>query len=399
MSIVYVHSESFPSDSAGTFFALNTAASIAQVTGECSLLVPNANKLEAALFMDEHPVSKAEGLNLELLYGLDKKQGKFRFSWRGIFYRNVFGRLRALAAEGRARAVVTRDLRLAEDYIGQKGLPPLIFEAHNFYGDIEGKWPEGLLVEKAKIERERKLSGIEKKVVHAAAGVVFVTSAMKQVFADFYGYDGPSTVAPSGHSIPDELPAPDPASRTVAYVGQLHEHKGVGRLMEAVARLPEDVRLLVIGGNAYLEETKARAEALGIGDRTIFTGFVPPGQIPGLLSTAAVGVVPLVDCFYNRYLTSPMKAFDYIASGLPIVAPRLETLTDIFVEGQGAVLYEPDDVGDMADKILSLLEDRVLYEKMVLALPDLLARYSWEERAEKIVELIGRVAAGPAVAL
>ena len=41
----------------------------------------------------------------------------------------------------------------------------------------------------------------------------------------------------------------------------------IGLLLEAMARLPQDVRLLVIGGNAYLDETRRRAAALGLGDR------------------------------------------------------------------------------------------------------------------------------------
>ena len=399
MSIVYVHSETFPSDSAGTVFAINTAAAIAEITGGCTLLVPSGDKDAAAEFIEENPVCRTEGLSLETLYGLDRKKGKFRFSWRGIFYRNVYGRIRQLAEQGLADVVVSRDLRMAEEYVTMKDMPPLLFEAHNFYGDIEGKWPAGLMVEQSKIERERKLSKIEQKLIKKCGGVIFLTTAMKKVFAEFYGYDGPATVAPSGQRVPDELPAPDPESRTIAYVGQLHEHKGVGFLMEAMTRLPDDLRLLVIGGNAYLEETKKKAADLGLADRVVFTGFVSPGEIPALLQSAAVGVVPLRDCFYNRYLTSPMKAFDYIAAGLPIVAPRMETLTDIFVEGQGAVLYEPDDLADLASKITSLLEDRVLYEQMLFALPELLAKFSWQERAEKIVALADRVAGSKTAAL
>lgn len=391
MSIVYVHSETFPSDSAGTVFSLNTAAAIAELTGSCHLLVPSGDKTRIKEFIQKNPVCNTEGLHLEPLYGLDRRQGKIRFSWRGIFYRNVFGKLKSLAKQEKVEAVVTRDLRLAETYVTTKDLPPLVYEAHNFYGDIEGKWPEGLLVEKSKIERERKLGGIERKVINGSSGIVFLTNAMQKIFKAHYQYLGPGTVAPSGQAISDQLPAPDRERKTVAYVGQLHEHKGVGFLLEAMARLPKDFKLLVIGGDAYLEETKAKAAQLGLAERATFTGFVSPSLIPGLLAEASVGVVPLLDCFYNRYLTSPMKAFDYIAAGLPIVAPRLETLTDVFIEGQGAILYQPDDVQDLADKILSLLTDEELYVQTILALPELLAQHSWSARAEKIVSLCERI--------
>jgi glycosyltransferase involved in cell wall biosynthesis len=391
MVIVYVHSETFPSDSAGTVFAMNTAAAIAGLAGECFLLVPTGDKAAIPRFIEEHPVLTTDGLRLETLYGLDRRAGKIRFSWRGIFYRNVIGRLRTLVKEGAAPVVVTRDMRFAEEYFALPDMPPLVYEAHNFYGDIEGKWPEGLLVEKSKIERERKLAEIEKRIVGRCAGIVFLTDAMRSVFADFYGYRGPGAVAPSGHWIPDELPAPDREARTVAYVGPLHEHKGVGLLLEAMTKLPRDVRLLVIGGDTYLDETRRRAADLGLADRATFTGSVPPAEVSGRLAAASVGVVPLRDCFYNRYLTSPMEAFDYIAAGLPIVAPRLETLTDVFVEGKGAVLYEPDNVADLAGKIAALLDDPGLYERTVLALPELLARYTWTARAEKITALADRI--------
>jgi len=391
MRAAYIHSELFPSDSAGTVFVLNTCIGMAQAGIRTHLIVPQSSKAKTQEFLRNHPASSVPGLRITDIKGLDRRKGLFRFSWRGLFYRNAYEYLVELNSATPIDVVISRDLRFLDFYLSRSRRLPAVYEAHNFYADVEGKWPDPELVEGHKLRQEQKLAEVERGVVGNVHSLIFLSRAMKKAFEDHYRKMAPSVVAHSGlHAQPlDRLPSPE--SRTVCYVGKLHPHKGLRLLLQAVAKMPGDVSLLVVGGDAYLEENREMARSLGIDRRCRFSGFVPNHRIPELLADCSVGAVPLMDCFYNRYLTSPMKVFDYIAAGLPLVAPDFPLFEEILTHEENALFFAPNSADDLARCLSVLLEDRGLYKKLQENQLKLCSKYTWQKRGEIIRGLVEAV--------
>jgi glycosyltransferase involved in cell wall biosynthesis len=119
-----------------------------------------------------------------------------------------------------------------------------------------------------------------------------------------------------------------PAYPLFLYVGNLEYYQGVDLLLESFAEALGAIpaaRLAVIGGNpADIEKYRQRVESLGLRDKVQFLGPRPVGDLGGYLAQADVLVSPRL-----AGNNTPMKIYSYLDSGVPILATRLPTHTQV----------------------------------------------------------------------
>lgn len=145
---------------------------------------------------------------------------------------------------------------------------------------------------------------------------------------------------------------------TAGFVGTLKPWHGVDLLVEAVGRLVArgtDARLLIVGEGprrAALEEAVA---ARGLGRRVEWTGAVDHADVPELLARMDVGCAPYPDL--PGFYFSPMKVYEYLAAGLPVVASRIGQLTQAVDHGRTGLLYRPGDVDGLTAALAALAGD------------------------------------------
>jgi glycosyltransferase involved in cell wall biosynthesis len=140
----------------------------------------------------------------------------------------------------------------------------------------------------------------------------------------------------------------------VLYTGTFEAYQGLDllwRAMHRVAAARPDARLVMVGGEAaQVEKARGAAAAAGIAAATIFTGQRPPSEIPRYLDAATVLVSPR-----SSGTNTPLKIYQYLRSGRPIVATRLRTHTQV-LDDDIAVLTEPTPES-FGDGILQALAD------------------------------------------
>jgi glycosyltransferase involved in cell wall biosynthesis len=145
-----------------------------------------------------------------------------------------------------------------------------------------------------------------------------------------------------------------PATPVIVYTGTFEAYQGLDMLFEAMAlvgRRCPDARLLLAGGKLQqLERARAHARAAGIGDRTVFAGERPANEVPAYLRAANILVSPR-----SRGTNTPLKIYQYLRSGRPIVATRRLTHTQV-LDDETAILTEPSAHG-LSEGILAALED------------------------------------------
>ena len=149
--------------------------------------------------------------------------------------------------------------------------------------------------------------------------------------------------------------------------------------------------LVVAGGlrgESDLDRVHALVTDLGLRDRVHLRGFVPPAELEHEREQAAVFVVPNLDSTTSRYYTSPLKLFEAMASGRPVVASDLPSIREVIEHGRNGLLVPPGEPRELASALLRLLTDRELGERLATQAFDDVARYSWDRRAEKIAEVI-----------
>jgi len=176
----------------------------------------------------------------------------------------------------------------------------------------------------------------------------------------------------------------DREERVVAFVGNLAPWQGVEYLIGAAPMLlkkNQGTRFLIVGGGPLKDALMAETNRLAISNHFVFTGMVDHEEIPLYINLADICVLP------KRRLKSgysPIKLYEYMACGKPVVASRVEGL--IFLEEEGAGrLVEPENVDDLEKALDDLLQDPGKRASMgSTGLKIAVERYSWKSKAIEI---------------
>jgi glycosyltransferase involved in cell wall biosynthesis len=146
-----------------------------------------------------------------------------------------------------------------------------------------------------------------------------------------------------------------PAIPVVLYTGTFEAYQGLDLLFHAMAsvrRSIPDARLLMAGGKPeQVERTRGLAQAAGLDDSVVFAGERPSEEIPAYLLAADVLVSPR-----SRGTNTPLKIYQYLRTGKPIVATRLLTHTQV-LDDQTAILTGTS-AEEFAAGIVAALTDR-----------------------------------------
>lgn len=157
--------------------------------------------------------------------------------------------------------------------------------------------------------------------------------------------------------------------------GAIHMARAIRRLRD---RGRHDISALFIGDGPELPAVKAEAAGL---DNVLFAGALPHDRMPAALAAAHIGVAPF-DIGAHKPLTlgfywSPLKMFEYMASGLPVVAPAVARIPALVTHGREGLLYDPADPDALA-AALEALADPVHRAPMGAAARERALRdYSW----------------------
>ena len=145
----------------------------------------------------------------------------------------------------------------------------------------------------------------------------------------------------------------------VGYVGVMGRQEGIDYLLRAAAHIVydlkrRDVHFGLVGGGTALEEMRALAAELNLGDYVTFTGRVPDDEMLAMLNTADVCVNPDVANAMND-ISTMNKVMEYMALGKPMV--QFDLTEGRFSAREASLYARRNDAWDLAVKILELLDD------------------------------------------
>ena len=201
---------------------------------------------------------------------------------------------------------------------------------------------------------------------------------------DFQAYEG----LPEPAQARERLGLPE--RFTAAYTGHLYPGRGAELMFKLARELPQVTFLWAGGTRESVDRWRRRAEQEGV-DNLLLLGFVPHRDLPLVQAAGDLLLMPYQERVEvsgggdSSQVASPMKVFEYMAAGRPILSSNLPVLHEVLDE-QHALLLPPDDLSAWRGAIESLRSDqarrRALGERARAAVEG----YSWQARAERALE-------------
>jgi glycosyltransferase involved in cell wall biosynthesis len=174
--------------------------------------------------------------------------------------------------------------------------------------------------------------------------------------------------------------------KIIIYTGSFKEWKGVEYLIKSAKYIRiNNYKIFIIGGYGDdLIRIKELVRSLECDNKIIIKGFIQQEELLKLLSISDLAIIPNNKSIEGSNYTSPIKTFEYLAMGLPIIASSLPAMHEILTENKNVLFFEPENEKDLGLKISMLLNNKELLMKISKNNLKKAKEFSWNNRAKKI---------------
>lgn len=377
MKLLYPVPEPFPDNRARFIQIMNTCHALAEADVEVILLTDLKYGLTEKDILKYYGLTEIPNFRILRLPILRAEKGKsLRLSWHGVFHYALLLYILTKKNIFKEAVLYLRHLKLAQFLLNFRKIlgVPYIFEVHEiFYKSTLSR-------------RNHKLRDIELKVYNKVDKITCISQTLKDYLVSLNIPEEKIYVIPDGVRA-DWFNIVKKSGRYICYTGSLYRWKGVDILISSMRYLPDE-HLLIVGGGERLNELKEFAKQEDVLERVKFTGFVPHSAIPEYLQQAKIVVLPNIMDGPSKF-SSPLKLFEYMACGIPIVASDIPVFREVLVNGGNAILFEPGNPKALAKSIKILINDKELYKSLSLSAKKTAQNYTYNKRAERILNIIG----------
>lgn len=371
MQILYVSSSYVPSRRASSVQVMNMCGALA-ARGHAVTLIAKQSDEPSARGMSDHAFYRVpETFAIEKIVRPKRRGGELAYA-AGIARR---------IAQGRGRIDLVYSRELAGAALAALLGVPMVFESHGVHDE---RWQRALM---RRFVRSR-----------TCRGVIAISEALRADLAadDLLPRHAPVVVAHDsceaafGRAPREALASPP----RIGYVGNLYRGRGIELVIELARRMPDCQFELVGGSEADIARIRGERPPANI----VLHGFVAPAMLAEVYAGMDVmlmphphsGVVGATGKSDISRWTSPMKMFEYMASGVPMIASDLPVLGEVLGHGVNAVIARAGDADAWQQALTRLLADPALRVKIATrAQQDLRRDYTWQARAARVMIGLG----------
>ena len=177
------------------------------------------------------------------------------------------------------------------------------------------------------------------------------------------------------------------SSYTLGYIGSLIKEKGLGVIISALTSSElNNFKLKIIGGKEReIEELQYESKKLGINKKIKFLGFLPQNRIIEELHDIDILVAP----FTKQQTTIPLKIYEYIATGLPIISSDLPAIKSI---GRDFIYYfHPENVNSLIITLKNMINNPDEVNSKISKIKNYRYRFKWDNVIEKMIEDLSNI--------
>jgi glycosyltransferase involved in cell wall biosynthesis len=351
---------------------------------------PSAFRSIGAVHLPRIPVGKLSRLYRSTLWYYAER-------WLFALEVVVYLLLQRLLRRRHYRVLYVREVICAYVLARMRGLlrAKVVYEAH----DLESRQPSR--AKEAFVQPW--LRRVDRYLLERGDAVVSLTSTFAR-FLEEQGWRRAADVAVIPDAYDEHLfyPRERPACRgelsipldaqVVLYAGLTFSYRGLEHLVAGFARLKDEfprARLYLVGGRpAEVAPLRSQAQDLGAGERLVCPGQVPLETVASYLGAADVLVIPGT---VSDETASPLKMFETMAMGVPVVAVDRPALREI-LPADGALFVPPGDEAALEAALRQVLADPTAARERAGRALEAVQRYTYRWRAERILQVAAGVA-------
>ncbi len=269
---------------------------------------------------------------------------------------------------------------------------PFVYDAHELWEE-RGSLVRGTKEDSADRQLLDRATGL-------AAGLVTVSPSVAGWMRRRYELpESPVLVrnVPPNSDAPDRstgrlrgLAGLDANAKIIVYVGILGPNRGLVETVEALALLPADVHLVMLGysDDAYDQTLASISKSAGVADRVHFVGSVAPNDVSPTIADADLSLVVIQAEYLNDAFSLPNKLFESIHGGLPVLASDLPDIAQLVDEYGVGTVIESTSAEDVASAAKSLLSDPQSFRAACAAASQEL---TWENEVSRLFAVYDRI--------
>jgi glycosyltransferase involved in cell wall biosynthesis len=382
LKIIYPVPEILPDPRARFIQIVNTCLVFAKMGIKVQLLAGIRRGYSAEKVLGFYGLSLHPNLEVIRLPLLRREHARhLPFSWNGVFYFFFLLHLLFKKVQSEPKTILfLRYLKLANFILRFKKVldMPILFEVHEIFHLTTGN-----------ARKKERLRDMESNVYSRAEVVISISQSVKDMLMKMGIPKDTIHVVHNGINPKWFGIEKTPDASYICYTGSLYQWKGVDILISAMKYLPDE-RLVIVGGGNRIEELKHFSMEEGVSGRVSFAGAVPHTLIPDYLSQAAVAILPNIPSGPSQF-SSPLKLFEYMASGIPIVASDLPVFREILVDKKNAILVEPGNSEALASGIRFVLQNPAIGRDIASEAKKDALKFTYEKKADRILESINRL--------
>ena len=375
MKILYIANIRLPTEKAHGIQIMKMCEAFAHAGAEVELVVPNRRTPITEDPFDFYGVERA--------FAITRLSAFDTVSWgRAGFWLQTLSFITRAARYVRrssAKVIYSRDLALF--FFGRMPLgKTLIWEIH--------AKPTPRVAEKIRKSHVRIVAisgGLRDVLIKAGVPGERITVAHDAVDADLFAE------VPDRQTVRRELSLPE-TKKLVAYIGKyktMGESKGVEEVISAVGAVHArraDTELLLVGLNQdEFAEVEALAKTAGLDGAAHLVGHVEHRHVARYMRAADVLVMNYPNTEHYARFMSPLKLFEYMASGTPIVTSDLPSIREVLTD-VSSYFFTTDDSDGLRQAIEDVLEKPAEAQERARNAREEIAAHTWSKRAKQILD-------------
>ena len=387
MKSYYISPATIPSRSANSIHVVNMCEALTQLDHDVVLFV-RSEELDSYACKDV--IRSFYGVANKRIQTVSYRSKKVRGAELGIALRSFVYYLNDVISRDLPKCIISRNLYSAI-FLAIILRFKVVYETHAPEKGIR-KILQGWLLSSNKIQTV-VISDALRKVIRELHGV---TNERIHVFHDAARAGQSWMSDPERHEVQqvllDTVMERTSYDNIVGYFGHLYPGRGIDIIEGLAQKNPSDA-FVVYGGN---EHEIARFKEKNSSNNLFFMGHLSPDKVRRAMAMMNVLLMPYqksVSIGLNGVDTaqwmSPMKMFEYMSAGVPIISSDLPVLREILVDGKNCLLVKPDDIEGWSNGLRRILDSSELKERLGMnAYDEYLREHTWKIRAKRILALL-----------